>query len=55
MLFVVANYIAKTSMITLMQREITTQQAKLAEEIHARKQMEEALRDAIQDSRTYIP
>lgn len=46
MLFVVANYIAKTSMITLMQRrEITTQQAKLAEEIHARKQMEEALRD----------
>lgn len=45
LLFVVANHIMKTGMITLQQRqEITKQQARLGEEIQTRKMLEHALR-----------
>ncbi len=45
MLFVMSNYIMKTGVLTLMQRrELNEQQAKLAEEIYARKRAENALK-----------
>ena len=45
LLFVVANYVMKTGMITLQQRRaISEQQAKLGEEIQARKVLEKALK-----------
>ncbi|WP_227762005.1 PocR ligand-binding domain-containing protein [Zhaonella formicivorans] len=45
LLFVVANHIMKTGMITLQQRRaISEQQARLGEEIQARKKLEEALK-----------
>lgn len=51
MLFVMSNYIMETGMLTLMQRrELNEQQAKLAEEIHARKQAEEVLKSLEQRS-----
>lgn len=51
MLFVMSNYIMETGMLTLMQRrELNEQQAKLAEEIYARKQAEEVLKSLEQRS-----
>ena len=45
LLFVVANHLMKTSLITLQQRkEISEQQARLGEEMFARKQLEEAFK-----------
>lgn len=44
LIFVIANHVARTGMVTLMQRrELSTQQARLAEAIHQQKRMEEAL------------
>lgn len=46
LLFVIANQMAQSGMMTLMQRrELNAQQAKLAEEIYARKKAEEVLKD----------